>query len=180
MLTVASYITLVRLFLSPVVVYFIQQEQLPMAAVIFLIAATTDLVDGFVARRFGQQSDLGQILDPLADKCLIMVTLYSLLFYIQATFWSQVIIYSLLAKELVLLIVGGFLKWRYNFFIKPSRLSRAASIGEIILILFLFASLIMYQQIPATTFMILLSSNLLLSLWLLIRYTFKIIKIIRH
>jgi phosphatidylglycerophosphate synthase len=141
-----------------------------MAAFIFLLAAATDLLDGFVARRFGQLSDLGQILDPIADKCLIMATLWSLLLYIQVPFVTQVIIYALLAKEVILLVGGGFLKLQYNFFIKPSSLSRAASIGEMIVIAFLFVCLIEYQQVFVIPFMILLIINLLLSFWLLIRY----------
>ena len=96
MLTVASYITLVRLFLTPVVVYYIWQQQWLMAIFIFLFAAATDLLDGLVARRFNQQSTLGQLLDPIADKCLIMGTLYSLLFQIPLLFGIDYLIFFLL------------------------------------------------------------------------------------
>ncbi len=187
MLTLASYITLIRLFLSPVVVYFIIQQQWIMAAIIFLIAMATDLVDGFVARRFNQQSDLGQVLDPLADKCLIMATLYSLLFYVQIVpiGGAHFIPYFLLVKESILLSVGAFLKLRYNFFIKPSKLSRAASIGEIILIITFFAKVISdgyavghFNGALWLTLIgvIMLYINLLLSVWLLIRYVYTIAK----
>jgi cardiolipin synthase len=185
MLTVASYITLIRLFLSPVVVYFIQKQQWSIAAIIFLFAAATDLIDGFIARRFNQQSDLGQILDPLADKCLIMATLYSLLFYVQIVpiAGAQFIPYFLLAKECILLTVGGFLKLRYNFFIKPSKLSRAASIGEILLIITFFTKVISDGYVVGSfdvaawlplIEVTLLYSNLLLSVWLLTRYAYTI------
>jgi len=170
MITVASCITMLRIFLTPVVVYYIYLQSWTVAALFFIIAASTDLLDGFIARKFGQESKFGQLLDPIADKCLIMSTLYGLLMTISVSFLQQVLVWCLLAKELVLLFGGAFLKLRYNFFIKPSRLSRAASLAEIILILFLFMSLIFIGTISDTIFSILLASNLLISAWLLFRY----------
>jgi cardiolipin synthase len=179
MLTVASYITLVRLFLTPVVVYYIWQQQWLMAIFIFLFAAATDLLDGLVARRFNQQSTLGQLLDPIADKCLIMGTLYSLLFHVPVVFGIDYLIFFLLFKEIILLIGGAFLKVRYNFFIPPTTLSRAASLGEVVLILLLFAyqiSLTYYglESFLVTFFMagiiFVLVVTMILSVWLLSRY----------
>lgn len=194
MFTVASYITLIRLFLTPVVVYYIWLEAWLMAAAIFLLAAMTDLVDGYVARRFGQESDLGQILDPIADKFLIMATLYSLLLYVRIVpiGGADLIPYFLLLKEIVLLVGGGFLKWRYNFFIQPSRLSRAASLGEIFLILTLFVKGILpevlymsvepgFERLSYAIWLEIICIpvvyiNLFLSVWLLARYVYKVLK----
>lgn len=170
MITLASYITMIRMILTPVVWYYVHLQQWAMAVIFFIIAAFTDLLDGFVARRFNQQSKFGQLLDPVADKYLIMTTLYGLLMNIGVSFLQQVMVWCLLAKEAILLFGGAWLKLRYDFFIKPSRLSRAASIAEIIVILFLFASLLFFGHVSSLVLSILLCGNLVLSVWLLVRY----------
>ncbi len=174
MITFASCITLVRIFLTPFVVYYIHLQAWTVAALFFIIAAFTDLVDGFVARRFNQQSSLGQLLDPIADKCLIMSTLYALLVIVAGTFLQKMAVWFLLMKEIILLLGGVWLKLRYNFFITPSKLSRAASLAEIFLILFLFASLIVIGNVSSFVFSILLCCNISISVWLLTRYVFII------
>lgn len=180
MITLASYVTIIRILLTPVVACYIHQAQWLWAVLFFIVAAATDLVDGFIARRFNQQSSLGQILDPIADKCLIMTTLYALLMVVAGTFWQRIFVWCLLAKEAILLIGGGWLKLRYNLFIAPSKLSRAASLAEILLILFLFASLVFSWNISPTIFSILLSGNLLLSVWLLVRYSRIVVMIFKN
>jgi len=49
-----------------------------LAMIVFLVAAITDFVDGYIARKFGWVSDLGKLLDPLADKILVMAALVML------------------------------------------------------------------------------------------------------
>ena len=56
----------------PVVVWAIASGQLRLAFLLFLVAAVSDGVDGFLAKRFGMKTELGAYLDPLADKVLIV------------------------------------------------------------------------------------------------------------
>jgi cardiolipin synthase (CMP-forming) len=63
---------LARILLVPVVVWMIANGQMHLAFLLFLAAAISDLVDGFLAKRFGMKTDLGAYLDPLADKVLIV------------------------------------------------------------------------------------------------------------
>ena len=91
-MTTANQITAVRIFLIPVfvllAVYYGQslqdgqpQENLRFAAIIvFLLAAVSDGLDGYVARRYNQRSKLGAILDPIADKGLLLAALLTLTF----------------------------------------------------------------------------------------------------
>ena len=70
-MTVPNLLSIVRLVLVPVyaVLYFSDMENANLIAGLLLIASTmTDALDGWIARRFNQISDLGKILDPLADK----------------------------------------------------------------------------------------------------------------
>ncbi len=91
-MTLANKITLVRIFLIPVFVgvglYYAHSvaEHRPderlrwTAVVIFTLAAVSDALDGWVARRFNQRSRLGVILDPLADKLLMLAAVCVLSF----------------------------------------------------------------------------------------------------
>jgi CDP-diacylglycerol--glycerol-3-phosphate 3-phosphatidyltransferase len=75
-------ITFVRLALVPVFVILLYQDSVVarwLAFAVFVFAAVTDYVDGYLARRFGAVSDLGKLLDPLVDKVLILAALVMLL-----------------------------------------------------------------------------------------------------
>lgn len=79
-MTLANQISLARLGTVPIVIWLITQydgtaEWPRIAALtVFLLSAVSDGIDGYVARRFNQQSRLGMVLDPLADKLLINIT----------------------------------------------------------------------------------------------------------
>ena len=71
-MSIPNLITLARIILVPVVVWAIASGQLRLAFLLFLAAAVSDAVDGFLAKRFGMKTELGAYLDPLADKVLIV------------------------------------------------------------------------------------------------------------
>ena len=71
-LSIPNLITLARILLVPVVVWAIAAGRMQMAFLLFLVAAISDAVDGFLAKRFGMKTELGAYLDPLADKVLIV------------------------------------------------------------------------------------------------------------
>ena len=71
-LSIPNLITLARIILVPVVVWAIASGQMRLAFLLFLAAAVSDAVDGFLAKRFGMKTELGAYLDPLADKVLIV------------------------------------------------------------------------------------------------------------
>lgn len=89
-MTTANKITIVRILLIPVFVTFSiyygesiargepQEWQRLTAILVFLVAAASDGVDGYIARRYNQRSSLGVILDPIADKGLLLSALITL------------------------------------------------------------------------------------------------------
>lgn len=91
-MTTANKITAVRILLIPVfvllAVYYGQsledgqpQEELRFAAIaVFLLAAVSDGLDGYIARKYNQRTNLGAILDPIADKGLLLAALLTLTF----------------------------------------------------------------------------------------------------
>lgn len=77
-LTIPTLLTLLRIVMIPVlvVVFYLPVEWANLAAVIiFTLAALTDWLDGWVARRFGMSSSFGAFLDPVADKLMVGVAL---------------------------------------------------------------------------------------------------------
>lgn len=78
---IPNLLTLFRLALIPIFVILLidpNRSMVAVAIVIFIIAAATDFIDGIIARRFGAVSDAGKLLDPLADKILVMAALVML------------------------------------------------------------------------------------------------------
>lgn len=65
-------LTILRLFTVPVIVYFISLEEMMTAFILLMIAGISDGVDGFIARQFQAKTKLGAILDPIADKVMLV------------------------------------------------------------------------------------------------------------
>ena len=85
-------LTLVRIFAVPVLVALLMTKYMLVAAVIFLAASLTDLLDGYLARKRGQITTLGVLLDPVADKLLISSAFISLIELGIVEAWMVVII----------------------------------------------------------------------------------------
>lgn len=71
-LSIPNLITLMRILLVPVVVWAIASDEPLLAFWLFLLAGISDAVDGFLAKQFNMQTELGAYLDPLADKALLI------------------------------------------------------------------------------------------------------------
>ncbi len=172
MINFACFLTLLRIALAPVIVTLILKNQFNLAFFVFLGAVLTDVLDGFVARRYNQQSRLGQILDPVADKILFLSVICSVILshtINQLVFW---IFIFLLSKELILLLGGSILWFGYKKFIQPSFLSRAVSFCEVVFIFWVFmfnSEIWLYPSMYHATIFIGLI-NITLTFWLLLRY----------
>ena len=92
MVNLPNALTLVRIFAVPVLVALLMTKYMLVAAVIFLAASLTDLLDGYLARKRGQITTLGVLLDPVADKLLISSAFISLIDYGIVEAWMVVII----------------------------------------------------------------------------------------
>lgn len=67
-----NIITLMRIILVPVIIWAIASQQMKLAFFIFIVAGVSDAVDGFLAKRFNMVTDIGALLDPVADKALLV------------------------------------------------------------------------------------------------------------
>lgn len=99
-----NLITVGRIFCVPLIVWLITSGNLLPAFLLFLAAGISDAVDGFLAKRFNMQSELGAMLDPLADKALIVSIYVSLGISEALPRWVVILVVS---RDI--LIIGGFL-----------------------------------------------------------------------
>jgi len=94
-----------RISLIPFFIYQVLMGNMLTAGIILIISAITDIVDGYLARRFKWVTDLGKILDPAADK-LTQVSI-CVLFVVQFTqFWVFFVV--LILRDLVMLVAAGY------------------------------------------------------------------------
>ena len=99
-------LTVFRLLLVPVFTYLYARGAYTWGLVVFVTAALTDTLDGYIARKYHQITDFGKLADPLADKLMTLSMLYCLCRSGYVPWW---ILYIILAKELVLIIGGTLL-----------------------------------------------------------------------
>jgi len=70
---IPNFLTFSRLLASPVIGYLVLQEQHAAALALFVAAGLTDLVDGYLARRWNLKTVVGSVIDPMADKTLMTI-----------------------------------------------------------------------------------------------------------
>lgn len=99
---VPNILTLLRLAAAPVLVVLLRDERHALALALFVLAGISDGLDGYIAKRFSHVSRLGAILDPVADKVLIVSAYVMLTLLGLVPFWLLV---TVVFRDL--LIVGG-------------------------------------------------------------------------
>jgi CDP-diacylglycerol---glycerol-3-phosphate 3-phosphatidyltransferase len=102
-ITIPTWVTLSRLVAVPVILVTLSWHSDGfsrwVALIAFLVAALTDWLDGYLARRLNQVSDLGKFLDPLVDKLLILAPMLILVQLGQVPAWG---VFLIVARELVI------------------------------------------------------------------------------
>jgi cardiolipin synthase len=138
-LSIPNLITLGRIILVPIVVWAITSGEMRAAFFLFVAAGISDAVDGFLAKRFNMTSELGALIDPLADKALI-VSIYVALGIAAALPISLVI---LVVSRDIMIISGFMLSWLIGkpMPVRPLPVSKANTVAQILL-----ATLVLAEQ----------------------------------
>jgi len=108
-LTAPNVITLVRLLCIPIFLWLLfGVHRQTAAAVLLAVLGATDWVDGYVARRYGQVSTLGKVLDPTADRLLVGTAVISIMVYGAVPLWFGIatIAREVLVSVMVVLLAG--------------------------------------------------------------------------
>src|SRR3990172_9163953 len=99
-----NLITFFRIGLAPVLILLLKDQEYAASLAVFVIAGVSDGLDGFIAKRFHYESRLGSILDPMADKILLLSSYVMLTMLNHLPFWLML---TVAFRDL--LIVGGYL-----------------------------------------------------------------------
>jgi cardiolipin synthase len=141
----ANWLTVLRILLIPVFVSLLVYRRPGFALVVFTLAALTDLLDGYVARRRGSQSRLGAFLDALADKLLLTASFVTLTYLKVLPFWIAAVVITrdviLLLGAVLIHMVGGRIHPR------PTWAGKAATFCQILTVL--AGLLSRYFRVPA-------------------------------
>ena len=137
-LTTANQLTILRIVFIPLFIILLTDGSTGLALATFVAAGITDVLDGVIARRFGQKTSIGTVLDPLADK-LLMVTSIVILSLPQMGFpntfprWLTILLISKdVLMMLVALIIVLMVGWR---FFKPSVYGKATTVLQMLTVL---------------------------------------------
>lgn len=128
-LNVPNVLTIIRVLLIPVYILLYVRGQHMWALAVFLIASFTDLLDGYIARKYNLITSFGKLMDPLADKIMVISVLLSLTIAGPVP-WAAVII--VMAKE-GLMVLGGV------FLLRKGIVVQSQMIGKIAQFLFIVA-----------------------------------------
>lgn len=137
--TIPNVITIFRIVLVPVFVMMFIDQRFGAALLIFLIAGVSDGLDGFLARVLKQRSQLGALLDPIADKLLLITAYFCLGFVGLLPSWLAVLVIS---RDMM--IIGGMALLHFwgvdvRSRIHPTWLSKFNTCGQIVLIVAVLA-----------------------------------------
>ena len=128
MFTLPNLITIARVLLIPVVAFLLLDHDYKLAFAVFAAAAVGDWLDGFLARRLNQMSQLGAVLDPIADKMTMMIVAILMAAQGLLPIWLAVVI---VLRDAV--IVAGAVAYRFvagHIELAPTRLSKANTFLE--------------------------------------------------
>jgi CDP-diacylglycerol---glycerol-3-phosphate 3-phosphatidyltransferase len=139
-MNVPNLLTLLRIFFVPLLVAALVQEDLSvtvggrlfthelLALAIFLVASATDLLDGYLARRWKQVTTVGMLLDPIADKLLISAALISLVQVGVVRAWIAILI---IGREFAVTGLRGIAA-SAGYTIKASELGKTKMLSEVV------------------------------------------------
>lgn len=103
---VPNILTIIRFLLIPIIIIFAIQDNYVATIVVLILSGFTDILDGYLARKFNLISDFGKLMDPLADKATQVTTLAVLAIQKIIPLWILIIV---LLKELLMISGASFL-----------------------------------------------------------------------
>lgn len=136
-MTIPNLITLGRIVLVPVVFWLLVSGRVRLAFFAFLLAGISDAIDGFLAKRYRWQTELGAYLDPLADKMLIVCVFVALGVLGELPSW---IVITVVSRD-ILIVAAVLISWLmgHPLHIKPLVISKANTAAQIVLAAFVLA-----------------------------------------
>jgi cardiolipin synthase len=137
--SIPNIITLGRILLVPIIVWAIASSEMEIAFAIFVVAGVSDAVDGFLAKRFNMTSELGALLDPLADKALLVSI------YVALGIWGAIprwIVILVVSRD-IMIVAAVIVSWLFGKPVpmKPSMVSKLNTVAQVAFAALVLASL---------------------------------------
>ena len=169
--TLSNALTCARVLLAPFVMVGIAHQAWGWAFLLLVVASITDLLDGYVARLCNQQTHLGVLLDPIADKFFILCCFYALVFLGSPSFKVPAWFFIMECVREVTILGGSYLLIRFDsqFQIAPTILGKLTTFFQISFICWLFVCRF-FQWNPVKTFIVFFIALTLFSVWSLLHY----------
>jgi cardiolipin synthase len=136
---IPNFITLARAISVPVIFWLLVNGHSRTAFFVFLIAGVSDAVDGFLAKRFNMTSELGALLDPLADKALLVSIYVSLGIWGAVPLWIVILVVS----RDIMIVAAVIVSWLFDKPIpmKPLMVSKLNTVAQVAFAALVLASL---------------------------------------
>ena len=137
--SIPNIITLGRILLVPFIVWAIASNQMEIAFAIFIVAGVSDAVDGFLAKRFNMASELGALLDPLADKALLVSIYMALGIWGAVPRWIVILVVS----RDIMIVAAVIVSWLFDRPVpmKPLMVSKLNTVAQVAFAALVLASL---------------------------------------
>lgn len=140
-------LTLLRILLVPVFTYFFLKGEYRIALITFVVTGLTDVVDGFLARVLQKKTTLGAVLDPAADKLLMLVTFIVLAMRNLVPPWLSFLV---ILRDLWIVVGTWILKHlKKKLYFKPTRLSKLNTFFQLFTIFLAFLLTFIRAERPA-------------------------------
>ena len=160
---IPNIITVFRFLLVPPMVLLLLDQQTGAALIVFGVAGFSDALDGFLAKRYGWTSRMGALMDPLADKLLLVASFVTLGWLGWIPLWLVVLV---ILRDLVIVIGAMIYHWCVEYIdtAYPTLVSKLNTFAQILLVLAVMFS----QSVQALPFLlmdVLLYSVLATTIW---------------
>lgn len=139
--TIPNLLSLLRLLMIPVIIWlYCEKENAVAAAAMILVSGLTDVTDGMIARRFHLVSDLGKLLDPVADKLTQGALIFCLIYKYEWMLWLFIIF---TVKEIIMGISGLIVIKKTNVVNSAQWFGKLSTLVlyAVLLLLFLFPNI---------------------------------------
>ncbi|NLK68705.1 MAG: phosphatidylglycerophosphate synthase [Clostridiaceae bacterium] len=120
---IPNILTILRLIVIPIMVYYMLRREWVISLIIFVSAEITDVLDGYIARKYNFISKFGKLADPLADKLLQLTALF---FLSRGDIIPSHFFYILCIKELAM-VVGALLFLKKDVVVHSNWMGKAAA-----------------------------------------------------
>jgi CDP-diacylglycerol--glycerol-3-phosphate 3-phosphatidyltransferase len=138
-LNVPNVLTVVRILLVPVLVVALLEKTGAgdlLAAVVFAVASLTDAIDGYLARAQGSVTNFGKLMDPIADKLLIVAALVVLVSLDRLQAWVAMVI---IAREFAVTVLRAGVGAQQGIVIPASQLGKLKTAAQVLMVICLIA-----------------------------------------